>query len=276
MESIHETVRRRYGQVARSGAGAGETIESSCCGGAGDSSSGSCCGGSSSTAFGYTIDELRLLPEGADLGLGCGNPTALAGLTEGEVVVDLGSGGGIDCFLAAARVGDSGRVIGVDMTPDMIELARRNAERAGATNVEFRLGEIEHLPLADGEANVVISNCVVNLSPDKPGVLAEAFRVLAPGGRLMISDLVLERELTPALRENMTLLTGCIAGAMLRDEFLSLLREAGFTDVRVERQSEYLKVDHLASLAREAGISEADAAEIASSLRSVSVYARRP
>lgn len=298
MSDIHESVRDRYSRAARAASCCGgeghDHAESECCGGHGhhehDHAGGDCCGGhgehdhagacscggGSSVEFGYTVEELRLLPEGADLGLGCGNPTALAGLAPGEVVVDLGSGGGIDCFLAAARVGESGRVIGVDMTPDMIALARRNATRAQASNVEFRLGEIEHLPVADGEANVIISNCVINLAPDKRPVLCEAFRALAPGGRLMVSDLVLEAELEPGLRENVTLLTGCIAGAMLRSAFLSEIEAAGFTDVRVEHESEYLKTDHLAALAREAGIREEDAARIAARLRSVSVYARKP
>ena len=281
MSDIHESVRDRYRNAAL---GAGECCgdqspadaDSGCCGGHDSTGGASCCGAAPSTAFGYTIDELRLLPEGADLGLGCGNPTALAGLAPGEVVVDLGSGGGIDCLLAAARVGDEGRVIGVDMTPEMIALARQNAERAGATNVEFRLGEIEHLPIADATANVVVSNCVINLAPQKEPVLADAYRVLAPGGRLMVSDLVLDEDLPDALRANMTLLTGCIAGAMLREEFLAAIRHAGFDDVRVETEREYLKLDHLASLAREAGIAEDDAALIAARLRSVSIAARRP
>ncbi|MFP4112973.1 MAG: arsenite methyltransferase [Spirochaetota bacterium] len=309
MSSIHDAVRDRYRRAAEGasccrGSAHGEHHQhdhehGECCGGSGhqehgahDHGEGSCCGGSGhgehdaegscacgghsgSTAFGYTVEELKLLPEGADLALGCGNPTALAGLSEGEVVVDLGSGGGIDCFLAAARVGSEGRVIGVDMTAEMIELARRNAERAEATNVEFRLGEIEHLPIADATADVVISNCVINLSPDKPQVLAEAFRVLKPGGRLLVSDLVLESPLRPELRENVALLTGCIAGAMVKDDYLAHFRNAGFADVGVEKESEYLKLDHLASFAAEAGITEEVASEIASSLRSVSIAARK-
>lgn len=278
MADIHESVRDRYRHAAtRASCCEGASgPDDECCGGdAGTDETTPCCGSSPSTTFGYTIDELRSLPDGADLALGCGNPTALAGLQEGEVVVDLGSGGGIDCFLAAARVGANGRVIGVDMTPEMIELARRNAEKAGASNVEFRLGEIEHLPIADATADVVISNCVINLAPDKAPVLAEAHRVLAPGGRLLVSDLVLDDPLPDRLRGNMALLTGCIAGAMLRDEFLNAIRGAGFVDVRVEAESEYLKLDHLASLARHAGIADEDAALIASRLRSASISARR-
>lgn len=273
---IHSAVRARYGEAA-SGSG--------CCGGAaepGKSGGSSCCGGSTrdseaqSVAVGYTVEELQTLPEGADLALGCGNPTALAGLKPGEVVVDLGSGGGIDCFLAAARVGAEGHVIGVDMTPEMLERARANARRAEATNVEFRLGEIEHLPIADSRADVIISNCVINLSTDKDGVLAEAFRVLAPGGRLMVSDLVLGSELRPELRENMALLTGCIAGAMLEADFLDALGRAGFREVRVERKTDYLKSEDLGPLASRTGVSQADAAEIARNVRSISVYARKP
>ena len=266
-ETVHEAVRSRYAAAATG---------SSCCG-AGQSS---CCDGSASAAksvgFGYTIDELRLLPDGADLGLGCGNPSALAGLKKGEIVLDLGSGGGIDCFLAAARVGESGRVIGVDMTPQMIELARRNASKAGADNVEFRLGEIEHLPVADAAVDVIISNCVINLAPEKGPVLAEAFRVLKSGGRLLVSDLMLERALSAAARDNVALLTGCIAGAMTSEAFLAALAQAGFTDVRVEGRSAYLNEGDLAPLIADAGISADDARQIAESVRSFSVFARKP
>ncbi|MFO8063951.1 MAG: arsenite methyltransferase [Spirochaetia bacterium] len=275
MSDVHKAVRDRYGEAAGG---------SSCCGGGhyDREGSSSCCGGGTteqvqqSTEFGYTIDELKTLPEGADLALGCGNPTALAALKPGEVVVDLGSGGGIDCFLAASRVGTSGHVIGVDMTPEMIERARDNAERAKAENVEFRLGEIEHLPIADATADAVISNCVINLAPDKSQVLKEAFRVLRPGGRVMISDLVLDAELRSDLRHNMALLTGCIAGAMQKREFIRALQRVGFTDVHIENETDYLSPDQLEPLAAEAGISEADAGEIARSVRSVSVYAARP
>jgi SAM-dependent methyltransferase len=280
MSDIHESVRNRYRQAAIGaddccGDRQSKDAGGGCCGGSDGTGEASCCGSAGSTEFGYTIEELRLLPDGADLGLGCGNPTALAGLTPGETVVDLGSGGGIDCLLAAARVGDAGHVIGVDMTSEMVQLARRNAERSGATNVEFRLGEIEHLPIADEAANVIISNCVINLAPEKDRVLAEAYRVLSHGGRLLVSDLVLDDELPDSLRANMALLTGCVAGAMPREDFLAAMRRVGFTDVHIEAESEYLKGDHLAGLAREAGISEQDAALIAERLRSVSVYARK-
>ena len=208
-------VRRRYAQAAKGGC---------CCGGADAARSGQ---------MGYSRQELSSIPAEADLGLGCGNPTALAELKSGETVVDLGSGGGIDCLLAARRVGSTGRVIGVDMTPEMIERARRAASSAGAANVEFRLGEIEHLPVADGAADVVISNCVINLSPDKRQTFREARRVLKDGGRLQVSDIVLLEELPLRLRESMELYAGCVAGAMTKGEYLKSIEEAGFRNVEV-------------------------------------------
>lgn len=226
-DEIRRAVRDRYGRIARSG----RPTPSSCC------PEPSCCSGEApalSEKMGYSAEELASVPEGANMGLGCGNPQAIAGLREGEVVLDLGSGGGFDCFLSAARVGPKGRVIGVDMTPDMIERARANAARSGHGNVEFRLGEIEHLPAADSSVDVIISNCVINLSADKPAVLAEAHRVLRPGGRLAISDVVAIAEIPPAVRENPELYSGCVAGAVTREEYERMLLDAGFTDVRVE------------------------------------------
>ncbi len=173
------------------------------------------------------------MPEGANLGLGCGNPQAIAALKPGEVVLDLGSGGGFDCLLAAAQVGPEGAVIGVDMTPAMIALARESAAKAGAENVEFRLGEIEHLPVADGAVDVVISNCVVNLSPDKAAVYREAFRALKPGGRLAISDVITTAPLPPEVRADLDLLTSCIAGAASLEDIEGWLAEAGFQEVRI-------------------------------------------
>ncbi len=190
-------------------------------------------------ALGYTAEQRATIPEGADLGLGCGNPLAHAGLTAGEVVLDLGSGAGIDCFLAAREVGPNGRVIGVDMTAAMLERARRNAVKVNSTNVEFRLGEIEHLPVADASVDVIISNCVVNLSPDKPQVFREALRVLKPGGRLVVSDLVLKHELSGELTRNVDLYVGCVAGASLKDEYLRHIRTAGFHDVQVVEERGY-------------------------------------
>lgn len=181
----------------------------------------------------YSQNEIALLPFGADLGLGCGNPTDIAGLREGEVVLDLGSGAGIDCFLTAGQVGPRGRAIGVDMTPEMVERARRLALEGGFQNVEFLLGQIEELPLGDGSVDVIISNCVINLSTDKPRVFHEAYRVLRPGGRLAISDIALLQELPPEVRESTEAYVGCLAGAVLVDEYRRIVEEAGFRDVRI-------------------------------------------
>ena len=220
---IKEMVRARYGGIAKEAA-------SSCC-------APSCCGSSEaksqSSRMGYSADELAAVPEGADLGLGCGNPQAIAALKPGEVVVDLGSGAGFDCFLASRQVGPRGRVIGVDMTHEMLAKARENAAKVGAGNVEFRLGEIEHLPIADAAADVVISNCVVNLVPDKAQVYHEAFRVLKPGGRLAISDVVNVKPLSAELRADPALLCGCVAGAAPARQVETWLREAGFTAIRI-------------------------------------------
>lgn len=190
-------------------------------------------GRSHSLRLGYSEEELAGAPEGADLGLGCGNPQAIADLKPGEVVVDLGAGAGFDCFLAARAVGPEGLVIGVDMTPEMVARARDNAHKAGYENVDFRLGEIEHLPVGDQTADVIISNCVINLSPDKPAVYGEAFRVLRPGGRLAISDVVATAELPPEWRDNMRLLSACISGASTVDEMEEMLHKAGFVDISI-------------------------------------------
>jgi SAM-dependent methyltransferase len=227
-DEIREEVRSHYGEVARKG--------TSCCG-------PTCCTpgatGSKSTAadaamrLGYSEQDVSAVPEGANLGLGCGNPQAIAALRPGETVVDLGSGAGFDCFLAARQVGPEGRVIGVDMTPDMIARARQNAGKMGVGNVEFRLGEIEHLPVADQSADAVISNCVVNLSPDKAAVFREALRVLRPGGRVAISDVVALRPVPEEIRRDLALYTGCVAGAATVAETEALLRQAGFVDIQV-------------------------------------------
>jgi SAM-dependent methyltransferase len=223
-DRIRGQVRDAYAKVAK---------------GAGGCSVG-CCGteGSGSLAMGYTPEDLASVPDGADLGLGCGNPQAIAALRPGETVLDLGSGAGFDCFLAAKRVGASGRVIGVDMTPEMVAKARDNARRVEAANVEFRLGEIEHLPVPDRSVDVIISNCVINLSPDKARVFAECFRVLRPGGRLAVSDVVAFAELPAHIREDMALLTGCMAGASPIGELADLLQETGFESVRIQPREE--------------------------------------
>lgn len=217
-------VREGYAKVAKG--------KGSCCG-----PSSSCCSGgtaeSISANIGYSEKDLKAVPEGANLGLGCGNPLAHASLKEGETVLDLGSGAGFDCFLASLRVGRTGRVIGVDMTPEMIEEARGNAKSWELANVEFRLGEIEKLPVEDSSVDVVISNCVINLSPDKRKVFREVFRVLKPGGRLVVSDIVLRRELPQEIRDSVSAYVGCISGAVLVDEYLGVVRAAGFGEVDV-------------------------------------------
>jgi SAM-dependent methyltransferase len=189
--------------------------------------------------LGYSPEQARAIPAGANLGLGCGNPLAHAQVRAGETVLDLGSGAGMDAFLAAREVGPSGRVLGVDMTSDMIERARLNARKVGIDNVEFRLGEIEHLPVADASVDLIISNCVINLSPDKPRVFREALRVLRPGGRLVVSDLVLLHPLPPALKSSVEAYVGCVAGAALRDEYVQMLRDVGFSQVEVVEEKPY-------------------------------------
>lgn len=218
-DEVRTQVRTAYAKVAN---------------GAGGCSVG-CCGtaGSGSLAMGYSADELAAAPDGADLGLGCGNPQAIAALRTGETVLDLGSGGGFDCFLAARRVGKAGKVIGVDMTPEMVTKARANARKIEATNVEFRLGEIEHLPVADGSVDVILSNCVINLSPDKGAVFREAFRALKAGGRLAISDVVAMKEMPPELAQSLEAMTGCVSGSARVEQLEALLREAGFEQVRI-------------------------------------------
>jgi SAM-dependent methyltransferase len=252
-EEVRKSVREAYGKVARGERTTpGSTAAASCCGvtGAADQSSSteSCCGEPEfsqeqlSTYMGYSKEDLKSVPEGANLGLGCGNPVALASLGPGETVVDLGSGAGLDCFLAAKEVGETGHVIGVDMTPDMISKARENAEKVGISNVEFRLGEIEHIPVADNSADIIMSNCVINLSPDKPKVFRDAFRVLKPGGRLAISDIVASAELPEEIQKNLALVAACVGGAATIDETVDMLEEAGFEDIAIKPKDESRKL----------------------------------
>lgn len=232
-DDIRQSVRDSYARVAEA-SDTGECcgVENSCCGVPADINS------LHSTRLGYSEHDLDSVPDGADMGLGCGNPRAIASLRAGEVVLDLGSGGGFDAFLAAREVGESGRVIGVDMTPGMVSKARRNAETAGMGNVEFRLGEIEYLPVADGSVDVIISNCVINLSPDKPRVFREAYRVLRPGGRLAISDVVATVDLPDEVRDDPQLHASCVAGAALVDDLQAMLEAANFSEVRITPKDE--------------------------------------
>ncbi len=230
-----QNVRDSYAKVAQANNSAqGCGVESSCCGVSDDATINTLI----STRLGYTDVDLKAVPEGADMGLGCGNPKAIAALRAGEIVVDLGAGGGFDCFLSAKEVGETGYVIGVDMTPDMVTKARRNAEKGRYSNVDFRLGEIEHLPIANNEADVIISNCVINLSPDKPQVFKEAFRILKPGGRLAISDVVATAKLPEEMRNDVALIAGCIGNASLIEELVAMIEKAGFTNVRIEPKDE--------------------------------------
>jgi ubiquinone/menaquinone biosynthesis C-methylase UbiE len=220
-EAIRKKVREGYARVV--------VNQASCCGSAADKTSKS---------TGYTEEELQCVPEGANMGLGCGNPVALASLKEGDTIIDLGSGAGFDCFLAAKRVGEKGKVIGVDMTPEMIDKARQNARKGKYENVEFRLGEIENLPVADNTADAIISNCVINLAPNKKRVFEEAFRVLKPGGRLMVSDIVLLKELPEALKKGAHP-ASCIHGAIMKDKYIETIKQAEFRDVRIIEKKQY-------------------------------------
>ena len=253
-EVIRQAVRDRYGKIANANTEApGMKIISSCCGGsepaAGNKSAAACCGSGSditseqmSTLMGYSKTDFESVPDGANMGLGCGNPVALASLQPGETVVDLGSGGGFDCFLAAKQVGDAGRVIGVDMTPDMLSKARANAEKMQSKNVEFRLGEIEHLPVADNSTDIIMSNCVINLSPDKLSVYRDAYRILKPGGRLAISDIVALAPLPEKIQQDLALVSACVGGAATIDDTRAMLAEAGFIDIKIKPKDESRKL----------------------------------
>jgi SAM-dependent methyltransferase len=225
-KKIKKVVREGYARIAKQ--------DDSCC----DNSLSSCCGSTNlaqevSRSIGYSDEDIASVPEGANLGLGCGNPVALASLREGEIVLDLGSGAGFDCFLAADRVGEEGRVIGIDMTPEMIEKARENAKKGDYRNVDFRLGEIDSLPVEDNSVDIIISNCVINLAPEKSRVFKEALRVLKPGGRLMVSDIVLLKELPDFIKNSIQAYIGCISGALMKDEYTEVIKEAGFQQVSI-------------------------------------------
>lgn len=248
---VRRLVRDKYAQIARE--------------------SSSCCGDTTRVSemqqLGYTQAQSNDVPDGANLGLGCGNPLAHADLRLGETVLDLGSGAGIDAFLAAREVGRTGHVIGVDMTDDMVERARANAQRVGVDNVEFRLGEIENLPVDDASVDLIISNCVINLSPEKPRVFAEALRVLRPGGRMVVSDLTLLAPLPEAIKQSAEAYVGCVAGASLRDDYIQYIRDAGFADVEIVEQTAYPANGTCAP---------ADVADAANQVVSVKVRARKP
>ena len=272
-EEIRKVVREGYARIAKQG--------SSCC-----TPVSSCCGGTDlarniSRNMGYTEEELNTVPEGANLGLGCGNPVALASLQEGDTVLDLGSGAGFDCFLAANRVGERGRVIGVDMTPEMLEKARENVRKSDYGNVEFRLGEIENLPAADNSVDVVISNCVINLSPDKRRVFAETFRVLRPGGSLMVSDIVLLKELPDSVKNSIEAYVGCLSGALMKELYIGCIREAGFQDIRIVDET-FFPIEFMANDPTGGAVIEKqelpleELNEVAGSVISIKVHAVKP
>ncbi len=270
-KEIKKIIRDGYAKIAKNGG--------PCC------PKTSCCSGESSArtiskSVGYSEEEIGAAPEGANLGLGCGNPVAIASLREGEVVLDLGAGAGFDAFLAAVKVGRTGKIIGVDMTPEMVARATENARKGNYNNVEFRLGEIEKLPVDNDSVDVIISNCVINLSADKESVFKEAFRVLKTGGRLMVSDLVLIKDLPPAIKESVEAYVGCLAGAVFKAEYLKFIREAGFKDIKVIGETYYpveaMANDATAQVVKSNPIVSAeDLKEIEHSVASIKVSAQK-
>jgi arsenite methyltransferase len=263
-ENVHKVVRERYGKIAK-------TKKESC----------GCCGGpTSSEEIGYSKGELSSVPAGADLNLGCGNPVALASLKEGETVIDLGSGGGLDCFLASKKVGAKGKVIGLDMTAEMLERARANCKKGGYKNVEFRLGEIENMPVADNTADIIISNCVINLSPDKQRVFNESCRVLKPKGRLMISDMVLLKELPGKVQSSVLAYVGCVAGADMKEDYLGKIKKAGFVQIEVVEENHlpemFQNEPDVKAFIEEQNLTKKEITEISDAVVSIKVSAIKP
>ncbi len=280
-EEVTKTVRSRYANAAKQGGSCG------CSGSPGAGKSSSCCSPNTATTargiskfIGYSDADMNAVPEGANLGLGCGNPVAMASLKEGETVLDLGSGAGFDCFIAASKVGPKGKVIGVDMTPEMLDKARDNKHKGNYPNVEFRLGEIENLPAADKSVDVIISNCVVNLSLDKPRVFKEAYRVLKAGGRLMVSDIVLLADLPKEILASVEAYVGCVAGASQKSDYLAAIQAAGFQEVKVVDETVY-PIDFISNdpdiqaFIKESKMSKTQLKKIASSVVSVKVSASK-
>ncbi len=281
-KDIKKMVRESYGKIAKQDS-------SSCCGPQASCGPTSSCGSTGlatdvSKSIGYSDDDINTVPDGANLGLGCGNPIALASLKEAETVVDLGSGAGFDCFLAANKVGENGRVIGVDMTPEMIEKARENAVKDNYSNVEFRLGEIDNLPVADNTADIVISNCVINLAPVKSRVFEEAYRVLKPGGRMMVSDIVLVKELPESILNSIEAYVGCVSGAIKVEDYIKTIEDAGFNKVKIIEENtfavgNYIDSESIKDTVSEIKIDPEEAKKIIedteNSIASIKVYAEK-
>lgn len=271
-KEIKKMVKNGYAKIAKN--------KSTCCG-----LIDICCGSSTdpeeiSRTIGYTNEQLKSVPDESNLGLGCGNPTAIASLKEGEIVLDLGAGAGFDCFLAANKVGEQGKVIGVDMTPEMIEKAELNAKENGYSNVEFRLGEIENLPVENNSVDVIISNCVINLSPDKKQVFKEAYRTLKPGGRMAISDIVLLKELPYYIKNSVEAYVGCISGAILKDKYIKLIEEAGFQDIVISDETSFsinlmINDPTAQSIIQKANITEEELNDIGSHFVSIKLIANK-
>ena len=266
-EKVRKMVREGYGKIAKQQQG----------------NCGCGCGSATNVSeqVGYSKEELTSVPQGADLNLGCGNPVALASLKPGETLIDLGSGGGLDCFIAAKKVGEKGKVIGVDMTPEMLDRARANLRKGKYTNVEFRLGEIENLPVADNTADIIISNCVINLSPNKQRVFNEAYRVLKPNGRLMISDMVLLKTIPEAILKNISAYIGCISGAEKKSVYVNLIKQAGFKNVQIIEETK-MPIEALISeetatqILKDLKITRKEAAETFGAAVSIKVSATKP